>query len=44
MSKGVLSVKCVESCDGSVSAVKLLISTFKFYFLIKFNGFLKMSI
>lgn len=41
VSKDVLSVKCVESCDGSISEVKLLISTLKFYLLIKFNGFLK---
>lgn len=35
----------VESCGNSTSDVKLLISTLKFYVLIKLNGFLiKMSI
>lgn len=44
VSKDAQSVTYVESCGGSVSEVKLLISTLKFYLLIKFNGFLiKMS-
>lgn len=45
VSKDTLTVKYVESCGGSISEVKLFISTLKFYFLIKLNGFLiKMSI
>lgn len=43
--KDALYVKYVENCGGSVSEVKLLIGTLKFYLLLKFNGFLsKMSI